>query len=144
MSWNLQYVSREAFEADRPVYPLFPPKPIIEEKRVPEEQQDEQIEAAFVAGTLPEEDRRAPVVPAVVDRPDGLPPRTVEEDVCEQVAVARRAVEVMIESGAIGPATMDFSVNISGHANLNHLPASGWANDCITINIYQKSPVIPG
>ena len=57
----------------------------------------------------------------------------------EQKNVARHAAEEIIASGAVGGEGKDFTVNISGHANPGHEPAAGWANDCITVSITQKS-----
>ena len=56
----------------------------------------------------------------------------------EQKNVARHAATEIIESGAIGGEGKDFVVNISGHANPGHEASPGWANDCITVNVYQK------
>lgn len=64
----------------------------------------------------------------------------VQTEVDEQVREARETVERLVESGVIGTSAKDFHVTISGHANKDHEPASGWANDCISISVSQKSP----
>jgi hypothetical protein len=67
------------------------------------------------------------------------------EHVDDQVRVARAVVTQIIESGAVGRDTnvpgghKDFTVTLSGHGNAGHEPAQGWANDCLSIHITQKS-----
>lgn len=57
----------------------------------------------------------------------------------EQVEMAIESAVSIIASGAVGNDEKDFTVSISGHANENHEPASGWANDTITVSVTQKS-----
>lgn len=59
--------------------------------------------------------------------------------VAEQWKVARNAAAGVLSSGAVGNADKEFSITLSGHANPRHEPAEGWANDCISITITQKS-----
>ena len=60
-----------------------------------------------------------------------VPPETKE-----QIAAAREAAFVLLGSKAVG--TLDVQINLSGHANTDHEPAQGWANDAITVSIVQK------
>jgi hypothetical protein len=57
----------------------------------------------------------------------------------EQVAAAKKAATLLIESGALGEGP--FTVNLSGHANAGHTQSLGWSQDSISINVsqvYQK------
>lgn len=57
----------------------------------------------------------------------------------DQVDAARKAVKLLLESSTVGLYNeYDFNISLSGHANPAHRPASGWANDCITISVSQK------
>jgi len=59
-------------------------------------------------------------------------------EVHEALDSAMEAVRTLVTSAAFGNmSNVDFQVNISGHANPGHVPAPGWANDCITISISQ-------
>jgi hypothetical protein len=59
----------------------------------------------------------------------------------EQFQAARWAADDLIDSGVVGDADKFlFSVSLSGHGNENHEPAEGWANDAITVSIYQAGP----
>lgn len=60
----------------------------------------------------------------------------------EQVSEARLMARAIVESGAVG-VRKDFFISLSGHANPSHEPTSGWANDCIAVNVSQKSPPEP-
>lgn len=55
----------------------------------------------------------------------------------EQVFVTVATVHDIIGSGVVGDPDGKFSITVSGHANPEHKPASGWANDSVVINIYQ-------
>lgn len=59
-------------------------------------------------------------------------------EVAEQVLVTADVVDDIIGSGVIGDPQGKFHIILSGHANPEHKPASGWANDSIVINIYQE------
>lgn len=67
-----------------------------------------------------------------------------QQEVQDQMKVARKAVEDIVESGAVGKVSdwdkekKDFSIVIGGHANPDHTPVSGWSNDSISISIYQR------
>lgn len=55
----------------------------------------------------------------------------------QQYAKALLAVTELIDSGALGDPGGKYSFNVSGHANPDHQPAPGWANDSLTISISQ-------
>lgn len=56
----------------------------------------------------------------------------------DQYVTGLNAVWDLIGSGAFGdPTSSDLRVSLSGHGNPNHEPLAGWANDGITITIYQ-------
>jgi hypothetical protein len=57
----------------------------------------------------------------------------------DQIELARNVASQVIESGVVGDDTKDFTINLSGHGNPDHAPASGWANDTVTISVTQKS-----
>lgn len=58
----------------------------------------------------------------------------------EQFTAARDGACALILSGAVGDqATHKFFVNLSGHANQGHAPAEGFANDAVTISVYQAA-----
>lgn len=63
---------------------------------------------------------------------------TVPEDARDQYEAARVAALDLIASGAVGGVGEDYNVSISGHANPEHEPRDGYANDCIAINVSQK------
>lgn len=48
-----------------------------------------------------------------------------------------RAIERIIESGAVGSPAGQYRVSLSGHANPSHVPTPGWANDFLNITITQ-------
>jgi len=60
------------------------------------------------------------------------------EGVVNAIEAARRAASLLIGDGAVGGDTKDFTVSLSGHANKDHEPAPGWANDTITVTVTQK------
>lgn len=64
-------------------------------------------------------------------------PEGVSDQVQEQVAVAKKAALAIVKSGAVGGTDKHFNVSLSGHANPDHEPAEGWANDCITVSVAQ-------
>lgn len=57
----------------------------------------------------------------------------------EQFTTARHTAKVIMESGAVGVKDGDYYVNLNGHANPEHRPTTGWANDCIGVNVGQKT-----
>lgn len=64
------------------------------------------------------------------------PEQTVE--MVEQFDDAVESVYMFISGASLGdPDTKKFNVSISGHANPSHEPATGWANDCITVSVNQ-------
>lgn len=56
----------------------------------------------------------------------------------EQFDEASKVVEAIIASGAVGSPEGQYRVSLSGHGNPDHEPTSGWANDFVSINIYQE------
>ena len=61
-----------------------------------------------------------------------------EEQFEEAVSLAAQA----IVDGVLGSVEdYDFTFNVSGHGNPRHEPTAGWANDALTINIYQTPRV---
>lgn len=54
----------------------------------------------------------------------------------EQFEEAVESVVNIISSGVMGDHKL-YNVTIGGHANVGHEPASGWANDSLTISIQQ-------
>jgi hypothetical protein len=66
-------------------------------------------------------------------------PETWEPHVVEQYDAARSVACTLIATGAIGAKAKVFSVSLSGHANPGHVPQEGWANDCITVSVSQRS-----
>lgn len=58
----------------------------------------------------------------------------------EQLAAAKAAVKAIVASSAVGDSTCSYSATMSGHANAEHEPTEGWANDCLTV-IVQQAPV---
>jgi hypothetical protein len=63
---------------------------------------------------------------------------TPEEN--DQVEAAHKAAEAIIASGSAGAEGKDFFISLSGHTNPNHEPRPGYANDCISVTVSQKSP----
>jgi hypothetical protein len=59
------------------------------------------------------------------------------EHVDEAAAAAKQAALDLIASGVVGDGDAPIRVSLSGHANPDHEPAEGWANDFVSINIYQ-------
>jgi hypothetical protein len=57
----------------------------------------------------------------------------------EQLVAARSLVYDLIEKGAVGNSSKTFNVTLSGHANPDHEPAEGWANDMVSISVSQRT-----
>jgi hypothetical protein len=56
----------------------------------------------------------------------------------EQLDAAKRGALAMLRTGSVG--AMDtgvFAGTLSGHANPEHQPTEGWANDCVSVYLYQ-------
>ena len=58
------------------------------------------------------------------------------EESKKAMAMAQDTARIILESGTLG--TGAFNVQLSGHANPNNEPSSGWANDGVTISIQQR------
>lgn len=56
---------------------------------------------------------------------------TAEATAAVEQAVA--AAKAIVASGVVGSGTV--TANLSGHANPGHAPASGYANDCVTVSV---------
>lgn len=61
-----------------------------------------------------------------------------DEQVQEQMSVAADAATKIIASGAVGGPGKEYHVFVSGHANPDHKPAEGWANDGVTVSVSQR------
>lgn len=59
-------------------------------------------------------------------------------DCGDQFDVAVVVAKMLIESGVVGDDGKQFYVTMNGHANPNHEPRKGWANDAVAIRIDQK------
>lgn len=60
------------------------------------------------------------------------------EHVDEAFEAALEAAHDLLASGSFGSESREYTVSLSGHANPDHAPVSGWANDCVTVSIQQK------
>ncbi len=59
----------------------------------------------------------------------------------EQVKMAIESAVAIIASGVVGNEKKDYIVAISGHANDGHEPRPSYANDCITVSVWQASTI---
>lgn len=75
--------------------------------------------------------------PALAGLVEQVEQGVLSKEIGEQVFVTASTVHDIIGSGVVGDPKGKFSITVSGHANPEHKPASGWANDSIVINIYQ-------
>ena len=66
-----------------------------------------------------------------------LPPEPWTDEVRDQIETALAAVQSVIDSGAVGDGP--YSVTVAGHANPDHEPTAGWANDGVSLSIYQQT-----
>lgn len=57
----------------------------------------------------------------------------------DQFDVAFLAVKSFMESEVVGGAGKQFYISMAGHANPNHEPREGFANDMLTISINQRT-----
>ncbi len=55
----------------------------------------------------------------------------------DQFEAAKDATYMLVSSGAVGGPDKKYHVILAGHANPDHEPRPGWANDMITISISQ-------
>jgi hypothetical protein len=58
-------------------------------------------------------------------------------DAVEAFEAASNLADYLVEKGVVGDITKTFKVSLSGHANPDHEPKSGWANDFVQITITQ-------
>ena len=82
----------------------------------------------LVTGTLPSDDVLTLKDQALSQNPE----------CSDQFDAAAAAVQSIIDSGVVGGEGKQFHVSMSGHANPDHEPRDGWANDAVTIQISQK------
>lgn len=61
----------------------------------------------------------------------------VADETRHQFEVARSCALRIAANGAVGNVTKNLIVTLSGHANPDHEPASGYANDQITVSVLQ-------
>jgi hypothetical protein len=64
---------------------------------------------------------------------------TEQEATIEQIHAAVAAAKSLAASGVIGPPSRRFGATLSGHANPGHGPRGGFANDTVTVSIYQAT-----
>lgn len=76
---------------------------------------------------------------AVTSLTTSPPYDTADAHVKEQMDIAADAATKIIASGAVGGAGKEYSVTVSGHANPDHEPLAGWANDELTVRVWQRS-----
>lgn len=63
------------------------------------------------------------------------------QDVLEAVKKAAEIAVMLVGSGTVGSPDNrhDFAISMSGHANPDHEPAQGWANDFVSVSVYQTT-----
>lgn len=71
---------------------------------------------------------------AVVERSD----TDADEERREHLVAALGCVHDLVD--AVGRSDDDVFVSVSGHANPDHAPRGGWADEVITINVTAKPP----
>ena len=69
---------------------------------------------------------------------DDATPVGLSEATVESVAAAKAAVLGLVDSGVLGSG--EVYVSVSGHANPEHKPTPGWANDFVSLTITQATP----
>lgn len=68
---------------------------------------------------------------------DNSPKVELSEESLDQLNVAKRAVNAIILTGAMGSVDETYNVSLTGHSNPGHEKTPGWSNDSLIINIYQ-------
>ena len=63
--------------------------------------------------------------------------KALSSEAQEQFAHAVGAVDRLVNSGVVGDPEGTYQVYISCHANPEHKPTEGWANDALSISITQ-------
>lgn len=77
--------------------------------------------------------------PTTVDFPSDSPQTThAESESKTAIDAAKKAAQTLLETGAFGYG--NFGVRLNGHANPGNVPCSGWANDCVSMEIEQRTP----
>ena len=75
-------------------------------------------------------------------RPDNVevlessPGLETNDEAAEQFVAAAALAGQVIDSGVVGYES-DYIISVSGHANPDHKPAEGWANDYVNIQVTQ-------
>lgn len=88
-------------------------------------------------GTLTDYNQQSmAAVTAYVDGQASLD-NAVEPTTQEQIDAAVEAGRAIVKSKAVGPQEATFNVTLSGHANPDHAPREGFANDQVTVSVYQ-------
>lgn len=54
-----------------------------------------------------------------------------------QFEAARNALDLLIDSGAVGPVDGNYKVSLAGHGNPNHEKVPGVTNDAIVVTVAQ-------
>lgn len=68
--------------------------------------------------------------------PSKVQPPNLDDHVREAFDTAVKAALDMINSRHYG-VDCKWNVTLSGHANVGHVPVSGWVNDCVTVAVSQ-------
>lgn len=69
--------------------------------------------------------------------PEGYTPTPAAE---EQLAAAKAAAMMLIDSGSVGDSETHLAVSVSGHANPDHKPLRGWTSEMIHITVTEVYP----
>lgn len=70
----------------------------------------------------------------VAPLPDGL-----SAEALEQIELAKMLALAIVQDGCVGDEDQHFYVSLSGHANPEHQPTEGWANDCVSVSVSQAT-----
>lgn len=65
--------------------------------------------------------------------------QTWTSETTAQIRAASLAAQDIVKSGALGDPDATYTVSLSGHANREHEPVAGWANDFVYITVTQKA-----
>lgn len=66
-------------------------------------------------------------------------PGEISAESGQQASVASKAVQTIVKSGCLGDPKAKYHVSMTGHANPDHEPVSGWSNDSLNISITQAT-----
>lgn len=62
---------------------------------------------------------------------------TNETHVFKAVKAAKECALHILEQGAVGDDTHQYTISMGGHANKEHQPSDPWVNDTITVSVRQ-------